>query len=506
MLIEVILGLFIVLFYFLVIKPLVPMIKLKLQFGNDCLMKYHFFGGELWQQLKEMKISKDLIKRPRDLYINHPYKIFVSNFLWKIKISVADPEYYKVMLHNHQYYSKVNNINHDNLIQKGLVFSMGEKWKSQRTVLSESFEYDQLKSRLPMINEVCLEKINQICGDNVLEFLELITGQVVIRSFFGNSAEGIKINKKQIQIEIADLLNDMGELRLKSKYFFIKRFFLGTKGWKFFPTKIEKELLQRVYEVRLTIEKLIQKRIVEIEIKMDENENDVKQRDPDFLDVLIKEYLKQKQKGVQKITIDDILQQFITLFFAGTDTTAVLSYHCLYFLALYPEIQQEIREEVMTVCKNEMVLDDKIKKLHKLTAFINEVLRVKNPALRLLLRNCDQTHQVKDLTIKKGWNVIVDYQFQCFLSKHFSNPENFDYKRWLEAEPIKENHQFVYLPFSAGPRNCIGQHMAQMEAKIILSQILRQFQININPNVDPRWTARFLYQLQPGNCVQLQKL
>ena len=39
-----------------------------------------------------------------------------------------------------------------------------------------------------MINEVCLEKIQKISGDNILEFLELITGQVVIRSFFGNSA------------------------------------------------------------------------------------------------------------------------------------------------------------------------------------------------------------------------------------------------------------------------------------------------------------------------------
>lgn len=63
---------------------------------------------------------------------------------------------------------------------------------------------------------------------------------MLIRSFFGKSAEGVKINNKEIQIEIADLLNDMGELRFKSKYFFIKRFFLGTKGWNFFPTKNEK--------------------------------------------------------------------------------------------------------------------------------------------------------------------------------------------------------------------------------------------------------------------------
>ncbi|CAK65177.1 unnamed protein product (macronuclear) [Paramecium tetraurelia] len=492
-------------FYLLVVKPLVPMIKLKMQFGDACLMKYHLFGGELWEALKEMKTSKDLFKRHRDLYMNHPYKIFVTNFLWKVRINVADPEYYKLI--------KFNNINHEylfnhqisNVIQNGLICQMGEKWRAQRLLLSESFDYDQLKSRLPMINEVCLDKINSIHGENILEFLELITGQVVIRSFFGKSADGVQINKKKIQIEIADLLNELGEVRFKSKYLFVKRFFLGTKSWGFFPTNKEKELLQRISEMRLAIEKLIQKRIVEIELKMDENEDEIKQRETDFLDVLIKEYLKQKKQGTQKITIDEIIQQFITLFFAGTDTTAVLSYHCLYYMAQYPEMQDEIREEVLTICKNESILDDKIKQLHKLSAFINEVLRFKNPALRLMMRFCNQTHQVKDLTIQKGWSVTIDYQFPQWLPKHFPNPEKFDYKRWLEKEPIKENHQFVYLPFSSGPRNCIGQHMALMEAKIILSQILRQYSIEINHDVDSRWTARFLYQLQPGNCVKLQK-
>lgn len=93
-----------------------------------------------------------------------------------------------------------------------------------------------------MINQITSDMISKImCYSNILEFLQLITGKVVIRSFFGDLADK-RIFDKEIQIVITDLLNDMGEIRLKSKYVYVKRLFLGTKAWKFFPTESEKEI------------------------------------------------------------------------------------------------------------------------------------------------------------------------------------------------------------------------------------------------------------------------
>lgn len=112
MLLYILLTFFILFSYLLVIKPLIPMIKLKMQFGNACFLEYHFLGGELWAAIKEMKTSKDLFKRFRDLYLKHKYKIAVSNFLWNVRLTVADPEYYRIMLQEPKYYSKVNIINH----------------------------------------------------------------------------------------------------------------------------------------------------------------------------------------------------------------------------------------------------------------------------------------------------------------------------------------------------------------------------------------------------------
>ncbi|CAD8159281.1 unnamed protein product [Paramecium pentaurelia] len=504
MLSHLLLGSFVLFIYVFVLKPLCSMFKLKMQFGQDCKMSYHFLGGEIWKRLNEMKITHDIFKYEQEQYKRHPYKIFVSNFLWKIRIQVTDPEYYKVMLHNHQYYEKVNVINDNNLMKKGLIFEMNGHWKTQRTLLAGQFEFLKLKNRLPMINQVSLEMISELqCQNNILEVLELITGEIVIKSFFGDTAKKITIFEKDIQVVIAELLNDMGEIRLKSKYVYVKRLILGTMACNFFPTENEKKIQQRIDLVKFEITKLIKNRLIEIQSSTQQSQGNSKSNL--FIDVLLQDYIDNYHSKSESQAIDEILQQFITLLFAGTDTTAVLCYHCLYFFALYPEAQQEIREEVLSVCTEEHILDDKFKQLNKLSAFINEVLRLRNPAAKLILRNSIQTHQVKDLKIQKNWNVIINPLLQSVSEQHFINPDDFDYKRWLTPEPILNNDNFIYLPFSAGPRNCIGQHMALMEAKIILSQILKQFIIQPNEHVIPKWTLRFVYQLQPSNCVRLIK-
>ncbi|CAK92591.1 unnamed protein product, partial (macronuclear) [Paramecium tetraurelia] len=305
-------------------------------------MQYNFLGRDIWKRLRDLKIFNDIFWSDKEEYKRLPYKFKVSNSFWKIQIQVADPEYYKQILHNPHYYEKANNIADKHLLQKGLVFETRDQWKAQRNILADQFQYQQLTSRLPMINKIILDGITKIgSANNLFEQLELMTGKVVIQSFFGDSIDGLKVNNKDLQVEVTELINDMGESRFKSKYVFIKRLLLGTWAWNIFPTQEEMMIQQRVFQLKTMIEKVIRKRLIELRQRNKQND----QKDSNlFLDILLNDYIKNDHKKQESQAIDEVIQQFITLLFTGTDTTAVLSYHCLYYLSIHPEVQQEIRD------------------------------------------------------------------------------------------------------------------------------------------------------------------
>lgn len=92
--------------------------------------------------------------------------------------------------------------------------------------------------------------------------------------------------------------------------------------------------------------------------------------------------------------VDEITQQFTTFFFAGTDTTATTSGTSLYYLGKHPEIQEELLEELRELKVDDEVDATVLPKLHRMTAFINEVLRLRNPAIAPMIRVVNTEHKV----------------------------------------------------------------------------------------------------------------
>jgi cytochrome P450 len=89
--------------------------------------------------------------------------------------------------------------------------------------------------------------------------------------------------------------------------------------------------------------------------------------------------------------------------------------------------------------------------------------------------------QLRDVRIPKGAQLIMSQWIVHRDPRFFPNPEGFDPDRWSEARS-KGLPKFAYFPFGGGPRVCIGNHFAVMEATLMLSIILQRFRVELLPN------------------------
>ncbi|CAD8106220.1 unnamed protein product [Paramecium primaurelia] len=471
MLIQILLILFGMLFCLFLIKPLVVMMKLKLQFGSACRIQFGIY------QILGLH-SSSLIEKMRRQSIPKTVNFIVHNFAWTVQILIIDPDYYQYMLINHENYSQINDLNSNQLLDEGIMFQQGEKWKKQRELFIQYFDIEKLKSNLPTINEIIQKHIKQYdqSNDNIKSLILKIISDIYLYSFFGQDANKLQINHKCIGLETIDLFQSLSKLSNKP-YYLCKKILFGVQALKMFPNAEEQIIQTKINNIKFSIEKIIQKRIVQHELKLDEDENEISQIPDDFLSLYIQAYLQSK-KGNNRISFEEIKQQFFTFFKIGSQTTTQIIQASLHYLAEYPEIQNQLRQEILSFCKLEIIQTQELKSLVHLSAFLNEVLRFINPLP--IVRKVQKSHFIKDLKLDRDWIVMIDYSITNLQEKYYDKPKVFDYQRWLQSQSIKENNNYIFIPFSNGPRNCVGSSLVTIIYQIILANILRNFEITNN--------------------------
>lgn len=81
--------------------------------------------------------------------------------------------------------------------------------------------------------------------------------------------------------------------------------------------------------------------------------------------------------------------------------------------------------------------------------------------------------------VPKGSTIIIPFFTICRNPEYFEDPNEFKPERFLDEQIMEKKNPFAYIPFSAGPRNCIGQKFAMYEMKCVLSKILHNFEISL---------------------------
>lgn len=152
----------------------------------------------------------------------------------------------------------------------------------------------------------------------------------------------------------------------------------------------------------------------------------------------------------------------------GYETTATAATNTCALLAIYPEAQEKLYEEIKSVLPDQDmdVTQEDIKNMPYLDAFIKEALRF-FPVVPFLTRLLKEDMCLGDVTIPRGTEYIMDIWNMHRIKSNWKfdatqfNPENFFPQNALPRHP------YSYVPFSAGPRNCIGNYTNAFELLIL---------------------------------------
>uniref|UniRef100_A0A4D5RYD4 Putative cytochrome n=1 Tax=Ixodes scapularis TaxID=6945 RepID=A0A4D5RYD4_IXOSC len=189
-------------------------------------------------------------------------------------------------------------------------------------------------------------------------------------------------------------------------------------------------------------------------------------RDQEIFDV-DSELQSKKSTAVKNLTEEEALAQCVLFFLAGQDTASTLASFTSYILAVNPEVQEKLRKEVDNCFEKHggSPTYDAISKLSYLNGVISETLRMFPPAPRLERSPMvDYVLGETGIKVPKDSVIAIPVYSMHHDPEFFPDPHTFNPERFI-GENTSSIRPYTYLPFGAGPRNCIGMRFALQTVK-----------------------------------------
>jgi cytochrome P450 len=199
----------------------------------------------------------------------------------------------------------------------------------------------------------------------------------------------------------------------------------------------------------------------------------------DELDEVVDSY-KHKKKETIHMSDSQLRHNLFLFFVAGHETSASALTWALYELSRNEDIQRKAREEVLKVVGSVNVPTwDDLAKLDYLTMVLKETLRLWTPVSGIM-RVTNKQVTLCDYVVPEGTVVFIAISAIHYDEKIYPEPLKFDPERFNQ-ENVGKRHVYAWLPFSAGPRSCIGNKFSLLEMKLTLAMILQKFSMEPDP-------------------------
>ncbi len=175
-----------------------------------------------------------------------------------------------------------------------------------------------------------------------------------------------------------------------------------------------------------------------------------------------------------KLSDAEIITQILNLLFGAHETTAKLLSWTLLELSFYPQWVEKLRQEQTDVLQGNSFSFSHLKHLKQMGYVLKEIERL-YPPIYSIPRGVIQDVEYGGYLIPPGWYVVISPLLTHRLSELYSQPNCFEPSRFAPPREEDRQHPFSLIGFGGGIHKCLGQGLAQMESKIILSMVLRRY-------------------------------
>ncbi|NXL24293.1 CP3AD protein, partial [Setophaga kirtlandii] len=388
-------------------------------------------------------------------------------------LAVTDPQIIKSVLVKDCYTTFTNRRRTDlaGVLTNAISLAEDDHWKRLRTVLSPTFTSGKLKEMFPIMKhygEALVKNVQKQVKEN---------SSISVKDIFGSYSMDV-VTSTSFGVNIDSMNNPkdpfVREMKKLVKFDFFNPVFLLSFAFPFlipvmakmnvniFPSDAVDFFMRSLDKIKKDREKEVHKGRVDFLQLMIESQRSANQGNNEA---------NHSQKALTDI---EVLAQAFIFIFAGYEPTSNTLGFLAYELAMHPDVQEKVLQEIDTVLPNKAPLTyEAIMKLEYLDMTVNETLRV-YPLGGRIERTCKKDVEINGVTIPKGVVVTIPPYVLHRDPEYWPDPDEFRPERFS-----KENKEsidpYTYLPFGAGPRNCIGMRFALLILKVAIVSLLQHF-------------------------------
>lgn len=360
------------------------------------------------------------------------------------------------------------------VVGTGLFTASVPKWKRHRKIIMPTFNQKILDDFVPVFVEqsnILLQQLEKEVGKsvfNVFHYVSRCTLDIICETAMGitvkaqtNDSDYVKWANKAMEIVFTRMFN----IWYHSDFIFnltshAKDLKDIKKKMHDFTGAVVKEK-REAYQKKLEEMRYLPEGYVEEETKR-----------KTFLQQLI-----ELSESGAKFTDEELREEVDTFMVAGSDTTASMNSFVFIMLGMYPDIQEKVYEEVLDVLGPDRPVEHTdLNRFPYMERVMRETMRL-FPVGPLLVRAITKDIKLEKCIIPAGSSVVMAIIALHWDASVWPDPFKFEPDRFLPEE-VAKRHPYSWLPFSGGPRNCVGPKYAFMAMKALIATVIRKYKFS----------------------------